>query len=202
LALRSLTICHTIEIVPSKLRIVPCSLRRANDFVEAHHRHSLRTARDGGKFAIAAAAGQRIVGVAIVGNPLSATLMDGFTAEVLRACVLPDAPCNCNSLLYGACRRIWFEMGGRKIITYTLATESGVSLRGAGWTLAAKVKGHDAATWGKRDHLIRTEQAVIELTKCRWESINAQADDSRLEWPDSVTELTVGPSLFSDDHLL
>ncbi len=102
-----------------KLRVVPCSLRKANDFVEVYHRHNLRTARDGGKFSVAVAAGSEIVGVAIVGNPLSATLMDGFTAEVLRACVLPEAPRNCNSLLYGACRRIWFEMGGRKILTYT-----------------------------------------------------------------------------------
>ena len=123
-----------------KLRVVPCSLRKANDFVEIYHRHNLRTARDGGKFAIAVAVGQEIVGVAIVGNPLSATLMDGFTAEVLRACVLPEAPRNCNSLLYGACRRVWFEMGGHKIITYTLTEESGASLRGAGWTLADTVK--------------------------------------------------------------
>lgn len=101
------------------LRVVPCSLRKANDFVEVYHRHNLRTSRDGGKFAVAVVSESTVVGVAIVGNPLSATLMDGFTAEVLRACVLPDAPRNCNSLLYGACRRIWFEMGGAKILTYT-----------------------------------------------------------------------------------
>jgi len=80
-----------------KLAIVPCTLRKANDFVQINHRHSMRTSRDGGKFAIAASAFGDIVGVAIVGNPLSATLMDGFTAEVLRVCVIPDAPRNCNS---------------------------------------------------------------------------------------------------------
>lgn len=70
----------------NRLRVVPCTLRKANDFVEIYHRHSIRTSRDGGKFAIAAALGNEAVGVAIVGNPLSATLMDGLTAEVLRAC--------------------------------------------------------------------------------------------------------------------
>ena len=108
-----------------RLHIAPCTLRKANNFVEMYHRHSIRTSRDGGKFAIAAVFESSVVGVAIVGNPLSATLMDGFTAEVLRVCVLPDAPRNCNSMLYGAYRRIWFEMGGRKILTYTLTEESG-----------------------------------------------------------------------------
>jgi hypothetical protein len=152
-------------------RVIPCGLRQANDFVEAYHRHNLRTARDGGKFAIAVASGGIVVGVAIVGNPLSATLMDGLTAEVLRVCVMPDAPRNTNSMLYGACRRVWFAMGGRKLITYTLTTETGASLRGAGWKRAATIKGHDPATWGKTDHLRRVEQAIHGQPKHRWEVV-------------------------------
>lgn len=166
-----------------RLHIVPCTLRRANDFVEAYHRHSRRTARDGGKFSIAATMNGQVVGVAIVGNPLSATLMNGFTAEVLRDCVLPDAPRNCNSFLYGACRRIWFEMGGNLIITYTLTEESGASLRGAGWTLAAEVRGHSATTWGKSDHLTRTEQAILAVPKRRWQSVNPNAMVTAIHWP-------------------
>ncbi len=174
------------------LRVVPCSLRKANDFVEVFHRHNLRTSRDGGKFAIAVADGSDVVGVAIVGNPLSATLMDGFTAEVLRACVLPDAPRNCNSFLYGACRRVWFDMGGMKILTYTLTEESGASLRGAGWTLAATVRGHDTATWGKQDHLRRREQAILGKAKRRWEAINSNADAVSILWPHKVSEIEGG----------
>jgi hypothetical protein len=181
----------------AKLRVVPCSLRKANDFVEVFHRHNLRTSRDGGKFAVAVAAGPDVVGVAIVGNPLSATLMDGLTAEVLRACVLPDAPRNCNSLLYGACRRIWFEMGGRKILTYTLTEESGASLRGAGWTLAATVKGHDTVTWGKQDHLRRREQAILGQAKRRWEAINPVAIELPVSWPKKVADIQEGP-MFSE----
>jgi hypothetical protein len=176
-----------------KLRVVPCSLRKANDFVEAYHRHNVRTSRDGGKFAVAVATRSEVVGVAIVGNPLSATLMNGFTAEVLRACVLPEAPKNCNSLLYGACRRIWFEMGGGKILTYTLTEESGASLRGAGWTLVAIVKGHDTVTWGKRDHLRRREQAILGQAKCRWEAINPAFIDVPICWPEKVAEIQEGP---------
>jgi hypothetical protein len=181
-----------------KLRVIPCSLRKANDFVEAFHRHNLRTSRDGGKFAVAVAIGAAVVGVAIVGNPLSATLMDGLTAEVLRACVLPEAPRNCNSLLYGACRRIWFEMGGRKIVTYTLTEESGASLRGAGWSLAATIKGHDTATWGKQDHLRRREQAILGQAKRRWEALNESVPELTVSWPEKVEEIREG-TMFSTE---
>jgi hypothetical protein len=178
-----------------KLRVIPCSLRKANDFVEVYHRHSLRTSRDGGKFAVAVAAGPDVWGVAIVGNPLSATLMDGFTAEVLRGCVVDGAPKNCNSLLYGACRRIWFEMGGRKILTYTLTEESGASLRGAGWSLSATIKGHDTATWGKQDHLRRREQAIIGQAKRRWEATNPKAATNNPKWPEKVEAIREGDLL-------
>lgn len=156
------------------MTVIPYTLRKANDFVQAHHRHNGRTARDGGKFAIALEHDGAIVGVAIVGNPLSATYMDGFTSEVLRVCLDGNAPRNSNSMLYGACRRIWFAMGGKKILTYTLTTESGSSLRGAGWVLAAEIKGHDTKTWGKKDHLVsRKDQAITALRKYRWEALAA-----------------------------
>jgi hypothetical protein len=111
-----------------------------------------------------------VVGVAIVGNPLSATLMDGWTAEVLRVCVSDEAPRNACSMLYGACWRAWKAMGGSKLVTYTLRTESGASLRAAGFVLAAEVRGRKAG-WGKQDHLndARTHSPVVELDKYRWE---------------------------------
>lgn len=180
-----------------RLRVVPCSLRKANDFVEVYHRHSIRTSRDGGKFAIGAIFGTEVVGVGIVGNPLSATLMDGFTAEVLRVCVLPEAPKNCNSLIYGACCRVWFEMGGWKILTYTLTEETGASLRGAGWVMAATIKGHDATTWDKQDHLRRREQAILSESKRRWEAINPTTSPAPLLWPEKVSAMREGP-MFQD----
>jgi len=175
---------RTVEQARKGLGAVPCSLRKANDFVALHHRHSQRTARNGGKFAVAAQYGGKIVAVAIVGNPLSATYMDGYTAEVLRSCCLPHAPKNCNSFLYGICRRIWFEMGGRKILTYTLQQESGVSLTAAGWTRAAEIRGHSAETWGKKDHLSgsRSNQPVFALPKVRWEAVNPSASTGSVCW--------------------
>jgi hypothetical protein len=107
-----------------------------------------------------------------------------------------DAPRNCNSLLYGSCRRVWFEMGGRKILTYTLTEESGASLRGAGWVLADTIKGHDTRTWGKQDHLKRREQSILGQAKRRWEAINTDATATEPAWPEKVAELHEG-TLFS-----
>jgi hypothetical protein len=152
-----------------KLTPVPLSLREANDFVENFHRHNGRTVRDGGKFAIGAQFGDQLVGVAIVGNPISATFMDGFTAEVLRVCTTLHMPGdNANSFLYGACWRVWRAMGGLKLVTYTLQDESGASLRGAGWRCVAEVKPTEDG-WRKNDHLNRVWQPVMGQLKFRWE---------------------------------
>lgn len=151
------------------MKVIPLSLNKANVFVNQFHRHNGKTARNGGKFAIGAYDEEKgLVGVAIVGNPLSASFMDGFTAEVLRTCTRPDAPKNTNSFLYGACRRIWQTMGGRRIITYTLKSESGSSLRGAGWIPVAEVEPTKPG-WGKHDEIRRPFQKVQALPKIRWE---------------------------------
>jgi hypothetical protein len=118
----------------SRLRIVPLHLRAANDFVERWHRHSARTARDGGKFAIGLEYRGALVGVAIVGRPTARLLQQNqpYAAELLRLCTAPDCPKGGASKLYARARRIWQLMGGTHFHTYTLARESGASLRGAG----------------------------------------------------------------------
>lgn len=157
-----------------RLTVIPITLRRANDFVANFHRHSGRTVRNGGKFAIGAETDGELVGVAIVGNPVSATLMDGFTAEVLRVCVAPNGPRNACSFLYGRCWRIWQQMGGLRLVTYTLDTEGGASLRGAGWKIVGRTKPH--RRWQARDDgILRKDQAIYGLEKLRWEATNTTA---------------------------
>jgi len=150
--------------------LVPMTLRKANDFVAAHHRHNGRTARNGGKWSCGLACKGQLVGVAIVGNPLSATLMDGWTAEVLRVCTVPEAPKGACSMLYQACWRAWRAMGGQRLITYTLQTESGASLRGAGWRVVGQTKPVKDG-WRKDDHLNerRTHSPVMLEVKNRWQ---------------------------------
>ena len=154
----------------SSLELVPLSLREANDFVEQFHRHSKRTSRGGGKFAIGLGGDDGLVGCAIVGNPLSATFMDGFTAEVLRVCVQPDAPRGACSMLYGAAWRAWRAMGGKRLVTYTLQAESGASLRGAGWKIVGEVKAmKEGDNWRKAVSQKREWQPIYGQKKFRWE---------------------------------
>ena len=64
--------------------LVPISLKEANVFVERYHRHHKPVT--GHKFSLAAAVDGVIVGVAIVGRPVSRYLDDGLTLEVNRLC--------------------------------------------------------------------------------------------------------------------
>jgi hypothetical protein len=50
------------------MEAVPLHLREANEFVARHHRHSLPTV--GCKFAVGAAQGGKLIGVAIAGRPV------------------------------------------------------------------------------------------------------------------------------------
>jgi len=149
----------------SKLAVTPISLREANEFVENFHRHNKPT--QGGRFAIGAMNDDELVGVAIVGRPISATLDDGLTAEVTRVCVVDDAPKNSCSFLYGRCWRIWQQMGGKRMVTYTLQDETGASLRGAGWKIVGEVKPHNR--WSQRGGG-RTWQPIYGQMKFRWET--------------------------------
>ena len=151
------------------LTVIPISIRQAQEFVDLYHRHNKRP--QGAKFAIGAEDDGRLVGVAICGNPVSATLMDGFTLEVTRVCVLDDAPKNTCSFLYGRCWRIWQQMGGKRMVTYTLQTEPGSSLRGAGWKIVGEVKPHDRwAEKRNRDGIERQSQEIYGQAKFRWEA--------------------------------
>lgn len=119
------------------LDIVPVSLAEANAFVEQHHRH--HTTVVGHKFSIACTDGEKIVGVAIVGRPVSRHLDDGMTLEVTRLCT--DGTHNACSMLYAAAWRAARAMGYKKVITYILDSESGTSVMAAGYKCVGQAGG-------------------------------------------------------------
>lgn len=119
------------------LQVVPISLKEANAFVEMHHRHHKPVV--GHKFSIGASDGEKIVGVAIVGRPVSRHLDDGWTLEVTRCCT--DGTKNACSLLYGAAWRAAKAMGYRKIVTYILESEHGTSLKASGYKCIGQAGG-------------------------------------------------------------
>ena len=119
------------------IRLVPTTLREANAFVKAHHRHHKPVT--GHKFSIGCEAEGRLVGVVIAGRPVSRYLDDGLTLEVNRLCTTGEK--NACSMLYAAAARAAKAMGYQRIITYTLDTEPGTSLRAAGWTCMGRAGG-------------------------------------------------------------
>lgn len=113
----------------SKIHAVPLELKEANEFVNQLHRHHDPVYRD--KFRVGAWKDGKLVGVVQIGRPVSRRLDDGKTVEVTRLC--SDGTKNVCSFLYAKAAKIAEEMGYSKIITYILQSESGVSLKAAGW---------------------------------------------------------------------
>lgn len=120
-----------------KLCAYPLELAEANAFVEKHHRHHFPVI--GHKFSIGAAMGEMIVGAVIVGRPVSRMRDDGVTLEVTR--LVTDGTRNACSFLYGAAARASFALGYKRIGTYILASESGTTLKAAGWKLIGSTGG-------------------------------------------------------------
>jgi hypothetical protein len=104
-------------------------LAEANAFVSKHHRHHKPAV--GHRFSLGAFADGKIVGVAIVGRPVSRHYPPSTTLEVTR--LATDGTKNACSALYGAAARAGKALGYARIQTYTLETEPGTSLRASGW---------------------------------------------------------------------
>jgi hypothetical protein len=147
--------------------LVPVTIDEANEFVAAFHEHNEATA--GAPLAIGVTTGTQLVGVALIGRPVARMLQDGYTAEVLRVCVDVGAPKNVCSMLYGAAWRAWRAMGGRRIVTYTLATEKGTSVKAAGWRIVASTRPSKEGKGWDRDGRERDWQPVYGQKKFRWE---------------------------------
>ena len=145
----------------------PLRLREANAFVESFHRHSRPVV--GARFCIGLQQGGELVGVAVVGRPISRMLDADYVAEVLRLCTNDKAGKGACSKLYAASWRAWRAMGGTRLITYSLATESGASLRGAGWRNVGVVSARSWDTPSRR----REWQPVYGQTKLRWEIVDS-----------------------------
>ena len=129
-----------------KLQLCPLTLAEANDFVAEHHRHHAPVV--GHKFSLGATLGNQLVGIVIVGRPVSRVRDNGATLEVTR--LATDGTRNACSFLYGAAARAAFALGYRRIGTYILASEPGTSLTASGWRLIGETKG---GSWSRSSRL-------------------------------------------------
>ena len=145
----------------NKLELIPVTRDEALAFIRELHRHASRPL--GYRFAVGVGLRGRLVGVATAGRPTARVLDDGATIEVTRLCT--DGTPNACSALYGACWRAARALGYRRAITYTLATESGSSLRASGWQRDAELKprrGWDTPSRPRESH------GVDGVARIRW----------------------------------
>lgn len=76
-----------------------------------------------------------------------------------------DGTRNACSMLYGACWRAARALGWRRLVTYTLPSEGGASLRAAGWRLLGEAGG---GSWSCESRP-RVDRHPTQ-TKLRWEA--------------------------------
>lgn len=127
------------------LELQPITYAEACEFIRLHHRHNLPP--QGWKFGIAANDGDKVVGVVTVGRPVARKLDNGWTLEVTRCCT--NGTPNACSFLYSAAWRAAKALGYKRLITYTLETEGGASLRASNWKLIGQAGG-DPSDWQTR----------------------------------------------------
>jgi hypothetical protein len=126
-------------------------------------------------FAVALERGGDVIAVATAGRPVARGLDDGFTLEVNRVCVVGEER-NANSALYGAIGRAAKALGYRRLVTYTLTSESGASLKASGFGEPIDIGSRswqddnnpdlrprmDVTLWGERKN-------AAGVAKFRWE---------------------------------
>jgi len=154
----------------SRLEIVPLNLKDANVYVSLYHRHNRPVV--GHKFSIGVTENGCLCGVAICGRPVARKLDCGFTLEIYRVCT--NGVKNVCSMLYGACARISKEMGYTRIITYTLRSELGTSLKASGFRCVCRAGGLDWNVPARKRLKYHSDLFGIELKypdelKYRWE---------------------------------
>lgn len=164
------------SIPASPLQIVPVTRSQAQAFIARHHRHNIPSISS--VFNVGLECAGELIGVAMVGLPKARFLMDGKTLEVTRTCVR-EGIANANSMLYGACVRAAAALGWSQLITYTLPSESGASLKAAGWKQDEGTFGGDVKAW----QTARNPQVAVDMfgnvripagPKLRWRRVIAR----------------------------
>lgn len=143
------------------MKVIPLTLKQANDLVSQLHRHH-KPAR-GHRFSLGLVddAG-KLVGAVICGRPVSRMYDHGKVLEVTR--LVTNGERNACSQLYGAAARTAQAMGFERIQTYILDSEPGTSLKASGWTDEGPAGG---GQWKHTDGKPRRTDQPTEL-KRRW----------------------------------
>lgn len=119
------------------LRAIPMTRDQANAYIVTYHRHHGRVT--GHRFIVGAEKDGVLVGVAVAGRPRARMIEQYKHAEVSRLCSAGER--NVCSFLYSRCSRVAQELGFASIFTAILLSESGASLKAAGWVYCYTTRG-------------------------------------------------------------
>lgn len=152
------------------MNLRPITQDEARHFIARRHRHS-RRAPQRMICCVGIEQDGELVGVGMLERPKAPRLCDGVTVEITRVCT--DGARNGCSMIYGALCRAAKALGYRRAITYTLATESGASLKASGFTATHSYPGK---TWEQRREVQGNVQPDffgdafgVALARVRWE---------------------------------
>ena len=156
-------------VIDWNLHTAPVVWADAKAFVKLHHRHC--PAPVGWRFGIGLRNGpapENLIGVVTVGRPVARGYDGATVPEVNRMCIRDDAAAsglawNACSMGYGWASREAKRRGFKKIVTYTLESEDGTSLKAAGWIAEARTKGGSRSCASRP----RTDKTSTE-PKVRW----------------------------------
>jgi hypothetical protein len=144
------------------------SWAEVKQFVRLWHRHNKPPV--GFKVLIGAYNGTELIGVGILGRPINRILQDRGYLEVTRVCIKPCHPhgleWNACSMLYGRLCREAKKRGAKKVCTYVLTSESGISVRAAGFEQVKFVRGRK---WRCKARPDATDQIVSTVDKWRYD---------------------------------
>lgn len=173
------------------LSIVPVELAEANALVAAWHRHHQPS--QGHRFSIGLIDDDGLMhGAAIIGRPVAR--LAGSPRDVLEVVrLVTDGTPNACSMLYAAAARAGRALGFKRIQTYILESETGVTLRAAGWVCEGSAGG---GQWKHTDGKLRRTDQPTEM-KQRWvKLLNERPDPLPVkaatdpEWSDLFDEVT------------
>ena len=137
------------------LRARPIYRTEARRWIWEHHRHNVPPA--GWLGAVAIEDDGRLCGVGTLGRPSGPALQNGTTAEITRCCT--DGTKNAASMIYGRLARAAAAFGYVHVVTYTLASEPGTSLRAAGFTLESAPRARE--DWRRSEGSIRYQHDLF-----------------------------------------
>jgi hypothetical protein len=151
---------HDVTARAAKAEVLQITLKEAQTFINTFHRHHKQP--QGHRFSLGLFVANQLVGVIVAGRPVARLNDNGSTLEITRCCVLEGFK-NGITILCGRVYQTAKLWGYKQVITYTLESENGVSMKAAGFRCIGKTKG---GSWNSPNRKRNDKHPIIP--KYKW----------------------------------